>query len=235
LEKQSVAGRLLDEFRVRIQFSMRELREHVIVGLALVVGGWLAASLAAVQPHRADLISEAIAAGMTADVPPYQLKHVVDTTSVIGLVYTPYVRIARYARAMRLNGESVDPGRIPEAVSEDVIHVAIQQVRQSSSALGQPVRVAAIVRPPGVSPPGKSAYFVPKGRALVPALRVEEVAMAERILGAIPLDDIGAVGVFPLSFANQLMLEFCAYREYADAAGAPAYDVVAGFASGPLR
>jgi hypothetical protein len=151
-------------------------------------------------------------------------------------VYTPFVRIAQFARAAHEQGKTVTPDRIPEQISAPVVYVAMLKPFQTPESAAAHTSVAAIMRPPTALPAGQSAYFVPFERRLIQAKRLVDVDEAERILGPIPLPDVVVVGVFPFESVQRSSVEFCAYRARKNARSEiPDYDVVAGFIRGPLR
>lgn len=182
-----------------------------------------------------DALLSAIEAGVREDVQPYRLKPVLKSGTIDGAVYTPHVRVARFARDAYLQGLRVTPENIPAAVREPVLHVAMLWKRGDpvfSVENLSDVVVAAIVRPPSRSLEPDAAFHP---GWLVPALRMENVNGASLTLGELPFDNSVKVGAFPMEFAERAVLEFAAYRTYWTQTGGNSRDLAVGFVRGPLK
>lgn len=210
------------------------LTTKFIALLSMLMSTWLVEA----PPHghqetSLDEVNRAIADGRAHDVQPYSLRHPLSTGKVpTGLVYTPYVRIARFARSAMLNGRTTTENDIPAAVREPVIHVVMRVPREDPRAAGQPVLVAAIRRSPHAPPPEQSAFF--DVRNLRPPIRLETRPAADAV-GVVPLDGVPIIGVFPLSALEHELVEFCSYQNFISDSGGPGHNVVAGYIRGPLR
>ncbi len=189
----------------------------------------------AVSEQEAD-IKVAIDDGITHEVKPYELRHVAGSNAVVGLLFTPYVRIARFARERHLAGKTVSPEEVPQHLSEPVVHVAMRKPQATPDVPNVPIAIAAIFGPLDRPPPSEIAYFIPRVPPLSPPLRVETTDSAKRVMGAVTFHDLAGVAVFPVSSVQRPFVEFCAYREfYLPDDPHPSYDVVAGWVAGPLR
>lgn len=183
-----------------------------------------------------DALRAAIDAGVQNEIQPYYLQPVVKPGPIPGAVFTPHVRVARFARNAYLKGRHVTPEAIPSYVAEPVLHVAIDW---SPGDVGRPVKnlsevfIAAIERPPSAAPVEQSMYFHPK--RLTHALRTESADEVSRRLGELPFSHAVKVGAFPAHFADRAVLEFVAYRTYWTSAGGNSRDMIVGFVNGPLK
>lgn len=207
----------------------------LIAVFTILMSMWLVqAALHGQQEGALDEVNRAIADAHSQDVQPYSLRHPIDNAGVTtGLVYTPYVRIARFARRAILNGHPPTHSDVPAAVSEPVIHVVMVVPREDPRATGQPVLVAEIRRSPYAPQPDQSAFF--DVRNIRPAIRIETRRAAEAVLGVVPLNGVSIVGVFPLSALEHELVEFCSYQNFISETGVPGHNVVAGYIRGPLR
>jgi hypothetical protein len=181
-----------------------------------------------------DPVAEAIAEGLRADIRPYELRGVLEPGLVVGYVYTPFVRIARWAHQAAGRGESTAPEKVPVETAQPVIHVLLRDsLRSRGLADGPTPRIGAIRRPQSASPPGSSAYFIPVPGPLTEGITISAEA-ASAVLGEFPVSDILAVAVFPASYVTEPVLEFCVFEDYDPGTG-PSYEVTAGFLRGPIR
>jgi hypothetical protein len=187
------------------------------------------------QPLQNDrsFIQAAIADGLGGDVQPYVLRQNHTPHVVVGVIYTPYVRVARFARAARERGAVVSIDDIPEAVTAPVVHVAMRSLPEDRSNGSQPFRIAAITRPPARYPPAGSSYFAP--RNLHEPIRVMSRASAETVIGELSYGDVDLIGVFAESLVRRQWIEFALYQEYTTEQGSPGYSVSQGYVKGPLR
>jgi hypothetical protein len=76
---------------------------------------------------RAEL-DAAIALGERGDPKPYLLRHAgrVDNPVVVGLVYTPFVRVALMARTAADRGERLDPEQIDPQLTAPLVYLAFR-------------------------------------------------------------------------------------------------------------
>lgn len=201
------------------------------LGLVLVVGFAAADLRGAGRPldATADELQSAIMAGRAAEVQPYALRQSADGRSIVGVVYTQFVRVARYAWLAQRNGRLLEVSDLPSAVKQTGIHVVMQlptQLEDSSAPI-----MVAIDRPPSSPAAGSAVYFVPQSRRLLPATGTISIDALEAMVGAITLEKARLVGIFPAELATRTVPEFGVY--VANPAGR--FDVVSGFAAGPLR
>lgn len=222
-----------------IEFLGRMNCGVLVLAIALVVnvGRIEADSRPQADRNAAAAIDLAIAEGMRREVEPYALRGVHDQR-LVGWIYTPHVRVARFARAASLKGVNVGPTDIPSEIADQfIMHVVMHNVANVASADGLgSVRLAAIRRPRTVPPPPtQPVYFVPVPRRLVHAEGIVGLERASFLLSWTPNSGNVLVGAFPAAFAKEPFPEFCVYREYTDASGGPAQSVSAGYAEGPLR
>jgi hypothetical protein len=188
-----------------------------------------AVQVPAVTPQE---VSAAVHDGLSRHVDPYPLKHSADSRTTVGVVFTPHIRIARHVWQARERGEAIDTASVPDELLEPVAYVALQAPAGGSdeSAAHNKAVMAAILRPPTAGKPGESIYFVPVARRLVPPSREVGLGAARALLGEIPVERVGLVGVFPLDAVRRAVVEFAAYR-LSDGT----YHVAAGYAVGPLQ
>ena len=193
----------------------------------------LPALVAAQDRVRDSWIAAAVDEGLAGPVAPYDLRGVGNSREVVGWVYTPRIRVARFVHERSRTGTLAAAAEIPASLLEPVLHVVLRVPDPIHDGESGPF-VAAISRPEGARSPSETSYFVPVARRLLPALRMETLPAASQAPVFTHASDT-VVGVFPISLALQPMLEFCVYREYRDSSGGPAYHVSAGYAEGPLR
>ncbi|MCA1583669.1 MAG: hypothetical protein LC791_02465 [Acidobacteria bacterium] len=183
-----------------------------------------------------NVLLSAIDAGIRDEIQPYRLKPVQKSGRIDGAVYTPYVRVARFARSAHLRGRRVTPEDIPAVVKEPVLHVAMHW---PAGHPGPPpenlsdIVIALIDRPPSVPRVEQTMSFHP--RWLVRALRMEDVDGASRTLAELPFDRAVLVGAFPAEFADRAVLEFTAYRTYWTETSGNSREMIVGFVRGPLK
>lgn len=219
----------MHEVRVPLgnKFGFAAVAISLMVYPAIVQGG---------KQEKEDRVAAAISDGVSRDVLPYALRNSLDSSTVVGWVYTAHVRVARFARAALGRGIQLTPTDIPNSASAPVMHVVMRNLlRPAPLGHDGAIRIAAIRRPPTAPPPGQSLYFVPVPTRLIPAVRLEALKTAEIALGAMPSNDVLGIGVFSETLAQQPFLEFCVYREYTDSSGGPAHDVMTGYVEGPVR
>ena len=185
--------------------------------------------------ENSDYVQAAIIEGRLRQVEPYVLRHAINDSDTVGLVYTPYVRVARFVWKRKEAGREVEAKDIPSDVGAPVMHVAMQQPGRQHPGEYTSLKIAQIKRPPGAPPPGQSYSFFPDPRRLAEPLRVLNPKTESALFGDFPLARIAIIGVFSMAVAQGHTLEFCTYREYIGEDNTRRYDVLAGFSPGPLR
>lgn len=187
-------------------------------------------AIAGVQPSaEKTALDAAWFAGTIGEVEPYPLLQSADGRTVVGAVYTQYVRVARYVWLARQKGEDPQVRDLPADVRASAIHVAMQLPAPLVGGSGP--LMAAIHRPPTAPAAGTSVYFVPGSNRLIPASSNVAVTTLERIAGRIPVSRVGFVGTFPQGIASQRTIEFCVYNGDSN----ENYHLVSGYTAGPLR
>ena len=214
----------------------------MLVRLVITIG--LAFAAVDASPAQSDgqkleeFLEDAIAQGQFRQIEPYLLRHVIingNQSDFVGVVYTPYVRVARFVWARTKKGQAVRTEDIPADLWAPFIYVGMQQPGRTEPAEIESLRIAEIRRPMGSPPPGQSAFFFPDSRRLGEPLRVLDPITGKELFGNFPVDRIAIIGVFPMALAERQVLEFCTYREGIDAAEARSWRVISGFTPGPLR
>jgi len=210
---------------------------QLLIAISLAVAA-VDASLAQSDRQRLEaFLKEAIAQGQLRNIEPYLLRLAVNgyEGDVIGVIYTPYVRVARFVRARTETGQAVREDYIPADLWEPFIYVGMQQPGRTDAAETESLRIAELRRRLGTPPPGGFTPFFPDPRRLGEPLRVLDPARGKELFGDFPVDKIAIIGVFPMALAERQVLEFCTYREHIDAGEARGWDVLPGFTPGPLR
>lgn len=175
-------------------------------------------------------IADAVRVGRNQLVSPYVLKQAVDGILSVGVVYTPFVRIARHAWTADNESAVGDQRDLPVATKTPVAYVGLM-VPADVEGYDAPALVA-VIRGPDDPPAGRSLHFpFGAGRAVRPD-RYLTRSDAESILGQIPIPGVELFGVFPLSVVQRARVEFSSYRwnEVSQS-----YRVVSGTIAGPLR
>ena len=131
----------------------------IAISLALVA---VDASLA--QSDRQNLeafLKAAINEGQLRQVEPHLLRHVIyrDHDDFVGVVYTPYVRIARFVWERTKKEQAVRPEDIPADLRAPFIYVGMQQPGRTEPVEFESLKIAEVKRPMRSPPPGRSASF----------------------------------------------------------------------------
>lgn len=164
------------------------------------------------------------------EVQPYQLRGSVDGKRLVGAVYTPFVRTARYVWRERRQDKDVAIESLPDEVTRPVLHVVMEAYPPNSSNDMQTL-MAAINRPATAVAAGEGSYFMPFGNRMPPPIEMSSAHSLEAMVGKIAIEGAVLVGVFSAEFAHRHVLEFCVYQGHDDGS----YHVISGFVAGPVR
>lgn len=119
------------------------------------------------QPTALDsvLIQQAIDWGRSEEPAPYRIFHAPGegrNPHVVGLVYTPFLRVALAARAAQEAGHALDASSLPAWLVAPMVHIAVRwytDCELTGDAIGPAVEVVSsdaklsLVRGPGGIPP----------------------------------------------------------------------------------
>jgi hypothetical protein len=191
--------------------------------------------------NRAHLFSVVVTLIACATAPraepqhPTTLSRATISDAIVGLIYTPHVRIAQFVGSELAAGRTATAESIPVGIQTPVVYVVMRRLSRSERADGAEIRIMLNNRPSRAPPAGTSYSFAPSPGRFEAPLRTIDPGAAAQIIGPIPLSSVGAVGVFPLAVLERDLLEFSTYRAYPDESGNPVYDVLSGFTAGPIR
>jgi hypothetical protein len=143
-------------------------------------------------------LEEAIALGANRAPEPYILKHVggAENQVVVGLVYTPYLRVAFLSNYANRAGRQLQPEMLPAWVTEPLVYIAFRwyccdpgdAAQQEALAARSPEVVELSSQPMG---PGDLTRGVP------PVWFERGSARLAQFGADVPFDDIAVVAAFP--------------------------------------
>jgi hypothetical protein len=154
------------------------------------------------QPIALDAraIEQAIEWGRSEDPEPYRIFHAPGegrNRNVVGLVYTPYLRVALAARAADEAGLRLDPASLPAWLVAPVVHIAVRWYA--------PCELGGVDSRPAVraTTPDAMLSGVALGRGGTPPINELESAILTQFGGPPPFDDITHVVTYPLDLLRQ--------------------------------
>lgn len=167
---------------------------HLVLAAALAIAPFVAASQTALS---ASDIEQAIEFGLSGEPEPYLLRHVpgaVKSSSVIvGVVYTPFVRVAVAARHAREEGQAFTPADVTPKLVEPVIYIALRWYCCDTTLpelfdAARPVAGAMRRQAP-----------MNERRLVAPAWVTDDLSVLRSLYGNTPLpfDDLVLVAAFP--------------------------------------
>jgi hypothetical protein len=180
---------------------MDVLRTRLII-VVLLAGVATGTIPAAAQPVALDAraLADAIAWGRSGDPEPYRIFHAPGegrNWKVVGLAYTPYLRVALAARAAAHAGVALDPGTLPAWLVAPVVYVAVRWYAPCGGAgADRGLSVKATT-------PDATLSRVVFGTDGIPPIRVFAPAMLKQLNDPPPFDDIAHVVTYPLELLRQ--------------------------------
>jgi hypothetical protein len=153
-----------------------------------------------------DEIAAAIAFGEARAPQPYLLRHQgrPDNPVVVGVVYTPFLRVAFLARAAAAGGRHLQVEDVDALTSAPVVYIAFRWYGLGSYGNEDLARVLAAARPQVVMlpvAPHAPQYVAftndPRNGAVRPVWSSRGATVLESFGAAAPYDDIALVAVFP--------------------------------------
>ena len=202
---------------------------------AAVVGTlcWLCAAALWAQPSTSRLtptdIDEAISLGMTGRPEPYPLRSAPGLTpdekltSIVGVVYTPFLRVALVARAARDAGQLFAAADVPASLTEPLIYIAFRWSPPEPSPASE---LLSSVEPQVVAMP-RTKPRLPMPHGGIPPTWMRRDTSILRQFGEPPFGDLAAVVAYPLEFLMPDH-EFVIYRSATTPDGGEVAELIRG-------